>query len=73
MTKKQTKIAIGAAVALAVGWWLLRSKDASAAQTMPTAVTATGDVLLGTPTVTGSSATSGGTDYTTNRCPDCIN
>ena len=59
MTKRQVKIgAIIAGGAFAV-WWFTRSKSAA----KPAVVGPTGDVILGTPTVSGAGATSGGTDY----------
>jgi hypothetical protein len=61
MTKRQLKIgAIIGGVGLGL-WWLLK-KNAGGT---PAIETPSGDVTLGVPTVTGASATSGGTDYGT--------
>lgn len=59
MTKKTVKIVTITGAAALLLWWLFKPKASST----PAVVGPTGDVLLGTPTVTGPSATAGGTDY----------
>jgi hypothetical protein len=69
VTKRQLKIgAIIAGAGFAVWWFFFRGKTAS----KPAVVGPTGDVILGTPTVTGGAATSGGTDYNTKPTVDAV-